>query len=133
MIRTLGVAADLAGQVETGARARAEQQMKRMGLKIAAGIFAGGALVFLSVAFIAGLGPALGYGTAALIVGIAWLATAIGLMVAVMVAYREPRQPMVPPRAAEEMLGALAADFGRNSQVLTVAALVAGIIAARSR
>ncbi|MEL6768716.1 MAG: hypothetical protein AAFP17_16155 [Pseudomonadota bacterium] len=133
MIRTLGVAADLAGQVEAGARARAEQQMKRMGLKIAAGILAGGALVFFSVAFIAGLGPALGYGMAALIVGIAWLTVAIGLLVAVMVAYREPRRPMVPPHAAEEMLGALAADFGRNSQVLTLAALVAGIVAARNR
>ncbi|MEM7499890.1 MAG: hypothetical protein AAF371_18105 [Pseudomonadota bacterium] len=131
MIRTLGVAADLAGQVEAGARARAEQQMKRMGLKIAAGIFAGGALIFFSVGFIAGLGPSLGYGAASVIVAIAWLVLAIGFLVAVMIAYRAPQKPMVPPHAAEEMLGAMAADFGRNSQVLTLAALVAGIVAAR--
>ncbi|GMG82166.1 hypothetical protein LNKW23_13790 [Paralimibaculum aggregatum] len=133
MRRSAALAADLARQAEYRARLRAEHGLQRWALAATAGVLAFGALVFASVGLVLLLGPVMGVGLAALLVAVLWLLAAVGVLIALLQAWRRKEPSMLPDDAPDRIVTALGADLGANAPLVTLAAFVAGILAGRQR
>lgn len=133
MIRTASVGASLLRMAEKRARERANHGARRMGLVALAAMLGFGGLVFASVGVLELLAPALGPGTAALVVAAGWIVAALLALVWAVLEHRRPEPPILPENAADMALAAVRADFGANSPLVTLVALGVGLLASQRR
>jgi len=118
---------------EQRAKSKAEHGLLGAIYMIAAGGLLFGVLVFASIGVLLVLAKPLGMGVAARVVALLWAPLA-GCAVSIAVRHEARLDRAVLPRnSADRLIGAASADFGENSPIIAVAALVASMIASQQR